>query len=128
MEDVARIITTVIRDWWLLGVAASFGVAWYQGKEWFRKLNQDMVDAHSQRMETAKHVREIHAQITRMGEQISSVVKSQTEHEKELVRNTEQHAAIVKGLEKHVSDNQEHDQAVKASLAVILDRLRAREH
>jgi methyl-accepting chemotaxis protein len=127
MNEFFSLITTVVKDWWLLGIAFGFGAAWLKGKQWIDEIHKDVHEITESNADLAKTNREFGEAAVRKLHQIHDDVKKIGEavanHDKELIRNTEQHNAIVKALEAHVTDNKHHDQDVKQALAVIMDRL-----
>jgi hypothetical protein len=130
MAEFTNLINTLVREWWLIG--AIFGVAgvWYQGQAWFKRITDDAADAKAD-IEYIKHLAdqmktEYQSQrvsLNALVEAVKDLVEISNRHSTELVKNSEQHGSIVKALEAHVAANSEHDNTVKASLAVIADRL-----
>jgi hypothetical protein len=127
MQELINLITTVVKDWWLLGIAFGFGAAWLKGKQWIDEIHQDVHSITQSNADLAKTNREFGEQAVRklhsIHDDLKKIGEAVAKHDTALIINTEQHSAIVKALESHVADNKHHDQDVKQALAVIMDRL-----
>ncbi len=82
--DILDIIKTIKEDWAILVFFFSLGAAWWQGKAWFKEMNDTLANVK----ETAGHNRqtigEIHTKLDHIDVRIGNLEKMSDQIDKEL--------------------------------------------
>ena len=71
--DIIQIITTIKEDWVLLVFFFTMGGAWWQGKAWFKKLDDTLLKSNGQHGELGKILEEVHNKLDVIDKRINSL-------------------------------------------------------
>jgi chromosome segregation ATPase len=82
--DILEIIKTIKEDWALLVFFFALGGTWWQGKAWFKKLDDTLSRATSQHGEQSKALEEIHTKLDTIDGRIDKLELSTTKMHEEL--------------------------------------------
>ena len=76
--DIIEIITTIKEDWVLLVFFFTMGGAWWQGKAWFKKLDDTLLKSNGQHGELSKVLEEVHSKLDTINSRITSLETTTT--------------------------------------------------
>jgi septal ring factor EnvC (AmiA/AmiB activator) len=82
--DILEILQTIKEDWPLLAFVFTLGGAWWQGKAWFKKLEESLAKATAQHGDQTKALSEIHTKLDAMDARLDSLETSTTKMHEEL--------------------------------------------
>ena len=76
--NIIEIITTIKEDWALLVFFFTMGGVWWQGKAWFKKLDDTLLKSNSQHGELGKILEEVHSKLDIIDKRINSLETTTT--------------------------------------------------
>jgi len=82
--DILEILKTIKEDWALLVFFFALGGAWWQGKEWFKKLDETLSKATAQHGEQSKVLDNIHTKLDNIDTRLDNLESSTTKMHEEL--------------------------------------------
>jgi septation ring formation regulator EzrA len=71
--DILEILQTIKEDWPLLAFVFTLGGAWWQGKAWFKKLNETLEKVGTQNGAQNLSLSELHSKIESMNDRLTSL-------------------------------------------------------
>ena len=82
--DIIEILKTIKEDWALLVFFFTLGGAWWQGKAWFKKINETLSQVGSEHAQQNKSLAELHTKIDNIDERVEKLEIATTRLHEEL--------------------------------------------
>jgi predicted nucleic acid-binding Zn-ribbon protein len=82
--DIIEILKTIKEDWALLVFFFTLGGAWWQGKAWFKKINETLSEVGAEHAQQNKSLAELHTKIDNIDERVEKLELATTRLHEEL--------------------------------------------
>jgi predicted nucleic acid-binding Zn-ribbon protein len=82
--DIVEILKTIKEDWALLVFFFTLGGFWWQGKAWFKKINETLTQVGADHAQQNKSLAELHIKIDNLDERVDKLELATTRLHEEL--------------------------------------------
>lgn len=98
--DIVELLNLIKRDWALLAVVFALGGAWWQGKDWFKKINDTLEKVGREHKEQSEVLASIHRK-TELLETRTDAIESTVNEIHEKIHEQEVKLAVLDAATKH---------------------------
>ncbi len=98
MNDIIELLNTIKENWALLAFFFTLGGAWWQGKAWFKKLDQALTTTGTHHEEQNRVLAEINGKIDLIEERITKLEETTSKIHDEL-HETEVKLAVIQNTQ-----------------------------
>lgn len=82
--EIVAIMQTIQEDWAILAFFFSLGAAWWQGKIWFKKVNDTLDQVGKDHSEQALSIEKLHSKVDNLDSRVTSIDSKVNEIHEEL--------------------------------------------
>lgn len=98
MNDIIELLKTIKEDWALLVFFFTLGGAWWQGKEWFKKINDTLSSVGAEHAAQNKVLADINTKLDNIDERVGKLEETTTKLHEEL-HDTEVKLAVLQNTQ-----------------------------